>query len=83
MVRLVGGHDGSHGRVEITADGTNYTVCDDHWGTEEAIVVCRSMGYAGGQVSQVLSCGHCGKLIPLHLLKIYGSFTLCSQLKHF
>ncbi|KAL8597993.1 hypothetical protein ACOMHN_011418 [Nucella lapillus] len=47
-VELVGSSDGSYGRVEIVMDGSRYTVCDDHWTTADASVVCRSKGYAGG-----------------------------------
>ncbi|KAK7116610.1 hypothetical protein V1264_002264 [Littorina saxatilis] len=47
VVRLANGTD-SYGRVEITMDGTTYTVCDDNWTDNDASVVCRGLGHGGG-----------------------------------
>ena len=59
MVRLAGGSDSTHGRVEITMDGATYTVCDDRWSSSDANVVCRSLGFGGGQAIQVQDiCSH-------------------------
>ena len=53
VVRLAGGSDSTHGRVEITMDGATYTVCDDRWSSRDANVVCRSLGFGGGQAIKV------------------------------
>ena len=53
VVRLAGGSDSTHGRVEITMDGATYTVCDDRWSSSDANVVCRSLGFGGGQAIKV------------------------------
>lgn len=45
-VRLVGGSIGREGRVEICVNNRWGTVCHDHWGDWDAIVVCRQLGYA-------------------------------------
>ena len=43
-IRLQGGNATS-GRVEICNNAVWGTVCDDLWGTQEAQVVCRQLGY--------------------------------------
>ena len=43
-IRLQGGSD-THGRVEICNNNVWGTVCDDSWGTADAEVVCRQLGY--------------------------------------
>lgn len=43
-VRLVGGCDGSEGRVEVCVYGLWGTVCASSWGNDEAEVVCDQLG---------------------------------------
>uniref|UniRef100_A0A4W3H125 Soluble scavenger receptor cysteine-rich domain-containing protein SSC5D n=1 Tax=Callorhinchus milii TaxID=7868 RepID=A0A4W3H125_CALMI len=40
-VRLANGNNMCSGRVEVLHDSTWGSVCGDHWGTEEANVICR------------------------------------------
>ena len=46
QLRLAGSNVVNEGRVEICINNEWGTVCDDSWGTNDATVVCRQLGYS-------------------------------------
>nr|XP_054760966.1 deleted in malignant brain tumors 1 protein-like [Lytechinus pictus] len=44
-VRLIGGSDKTRGRVEVRYDGLWGSICDDGWDIQDAMVVCRNLGF--------------------------------------
>ena len=45
-LRLEGSDIAGQGRVELCIDETWGTICDDSWGTPEAVVVCQALGFS-------------------------------------
>ena len=45
-IRLAGGGNDLEGRVEVCYQSQWGTVCDDNWGTTDASVACRQLGFS-------------------------------------
>lgn len=45
-IRLQGGANANEGRVEVCNENRWGSVCDDNWGTTDAMVACGQLGFA-------------------------------------
>ena len=45
MIRLQGGNYSNAGRVEVYCNGQWGTICDDGFGSTEAKLICKQLGY--------------------------------------
>ena len=47
MIRLQGGNFVNQGRVEVYCNGQWGTICDDGFGSNDANIICKQLGYTG------------------------------------
>lgn len=82
-VELVDGEKKSEGRVEIILNGVRGTVCDDHFGEEDATVVCKMLGYSFGTPVKGMSYGPGSGTIWMDDVKCVGNETDIITCPHF
>ncbi|MDE0190846.1 MAG: leucine-rich repeat domain-containing protein [Gammaproteobacteria bacterium] len=74
-VRLVGGATLQEGMVEVHHDGAWGTVCDDRFTWDDAAVVCRQLGYTGGEAHRRAAFGEGTKTIWMDDVQCAGGET--------
>ncbi|XP_033754354.1 deleted in malignant brain tumors 1 protein-like isoform X2 [Pecten maximus] len=72
-VRLSGGYSKSSGRVEVLHSGQWGTVCDESWDNDDAVVVCRMLGYSRGSAYSYAVFGQGSGLIWMSDVDCSGS----------
>ncbi|XP_033755028.1 scavenger receptor cysteine-rich domain superfamily protein-like isoform X2 [Pecten maximus] len=78
-LRLLDGATPNRGRVQICHNSIWGTVCDHSWDTNDALVVCRQLGYSGGQPFMgAVSSGQ----IWLHLVSCTGTESFLASCSH-
>ena len=68
QLRLAGGNIANEGRVEICMNKEWGTVCDNSWGTTDATVVCRQLGYSMQGQNQLRTSTSSSKVILVYLV---------------
>ncbi|XP_052281888.1 deleted in malignant brain tumors 1 protein-like isoform X1 [Dreissena polymorpha] len=83
-VRLVDGPNNHSGRVEVFMTGANQwgTICDDYWDDPDAIVVCRQLGFYGGQALKKAPYGQGTGPIWFDNLKCIGNESKIGDCGH-
>ena len=81
-VRLVDGLTDTEGRVEVNYEGTWGTVCNDSsWGLNDAMVVCRMLGYSSVLAAHV-KYGQGSGTVWMSNLACTGSESSISKCPH-
>ena len=81
-VRLVGGLTAAEGRVEVNYEGTWGTVCNDsYWNLNDAMVVCRMLGYTSVLAAHV-KYGQGSGSVWMSNLACTGSENSISECSH-
>ena len=68
-IRLENGKVDNEGRVQICYNNEWGTVCNTGWGQEEAMVVCRQLGFLTESEPQVTYYNHLNNHVMLDCLK--------------
>jgi len=72
-VRLVNGSNKFEGRLEVFHDGVWGSVCDDFFANKEAKVVCRTLGFKGGNYRPSAHFGKSTEIVSVYTFTCTGS----------
>ena len=73
-MRLVGGKSPNEGRVEICLNSKWGTVCHDFWGTADAQVACRQLGYLSTGMKVDCNCEDTFLFVTIGALAFYNAY---------
>ncbi|XP_065921575.1 uncharacterized protein [Magallana gigas] len=75
QVNLVNGETPYSGRVEIVRNGMRGTICDDGWTDASARIICKMLGFRGGQAKADATFGAGSGVIWLDDVECRGNET--------
>lgn len=81
-VRLSGSNSSHEGRVEVYHQGEWGTVCDDHWGMQEATVVCKMLNFSGAIRVDSFGPGNSSSMIWMDNVKCRGDELSIAACRH-
>ncbi|XP_070550976.1 scavenger receptor cysteine-rich domain-containing protein DMBT1-like [Ptychodera flava] len=81
-LRLVNGDVDFEGRLEAYYNGQWATVCDDEFDYKDAAIVCRQLGYSGGEIQPRGSYGQGNGQITLDDVRCTGHETSLKKCGH-